>query len=238
MHHSPSSLASEPAWKALVLSSWLLLGRPAVNASESNCAHFRDARLELIWAEDWPALWAMVRAECDVAPVHSTTRRTPTEQKQSRIRKVATVARSGERSRALAAAGNAPPVPVAEQLVRGVGCLYPADPDPAAPAEALVAKVFLSEVPELVPTTLRKMPRLSEPGPRGMRAEHWYDFGVQAGNSNLLVQVIARVAAAGVLHSVLQYLRSGYVTALAKPTRATDHTSCCPFSAGLLSSHS
>ena len=52
MHNNPSSLASEPAWKALVLSSWLLLGRPAVNASESNCAHNLDARLDLFWAED------------------------------------------------------------------------------------------------------------------------------------------------------------------------------------------
>ena len=34
-HQNSCSLASEPAWKALVLSSWLLLGRPAANASES-----------------------------------------------------------------------------------------------------------------------------------------------------------------------------------------------------------
>ena len=47
IHNNRSSLASESAWKALVLSSWLLLGRPAVNASESNCAHCLDARLEL-----------------------------------------------------------------------------------------------------------------------------------------------------------------------------------------------
>ena len=40
IHNNPTSLASESAWKALVLSSWLLLGRPAVNASETNCAHF------------------------------------------------------------------------------------------------------------------------------------------------------------------------------------------------------
>ena len=56
VHNNPTSPASESAWKALVLSSWLLLGRPAVNASESNCAHFLDARLELSWAEDWSAL--------------------------------------------------------------------------------------------------------------------------------------------------------------------------------------
>ena len=58
IHNNPSSLASEPAWKALVLSSWLLLGRPAASASETNCAHFLDARLELFWAGDWSALGA------------------------------------------------------------------------------------------------------------------------------------------------------------------------------------
>ena len=97
VHNNPTSPASESAWKALVLSSWLLLGRPAVNASESNCAHFLDARLELFWAEDWSALGAMVRAECDVAPVQKTTRRTDKEQMQSRVRKVATLARTGEK---------------------------------------------------------------------------------------------------------------------------------------------
>ena len=127
IHNNPSSLASEPAWKALVLSNWVLLGRPAVNASESNCAHYLDERLELFWAEDWSALWTMVRAECDVAPVQNATRRTATEQKQSRIRKVATIDRAGEKGRALAAARNAPPVPVTEQIVQESKSLYPTD---------------------------------------------------------------------------------------------------------------
>ena len=43
------------------------------------------------------------------------------------------------------------------------------------------------------------MPRLSEPGPLGMRAEHWYNFGSLAGNSNLFVQVVAHKAAAAVV---------------------------------------
>ena len=202
----------------LVLSSWFLLGRPAVNASESNCAHFLDARLELFWAEDWSALWAMVRAEYDVAPVLNTTRRTDKQQMQSRIRKVATLARTGEKGRALAAARNAPPVPVTEQIVQEIKSLYPADPEPPAPASAPVSALFLSEVAEHVPTTLRRMPRLSEPGPLGMRAEHWYDFGSLAGNSDLFVQVVAHIAAAAVPNSVLQYLRAGQITPLAKPT--------------------
>ena len=72
----------------------------------------------------------MVRAECDVAPVQNATRRTATEQKQSRIRKVATIARAGEKGRALAAARNAPPVPVTEQIVQEIKSLYPTDPEP------------------------------------------------------------------------------------------------------------
>ena len=151
VHNNPTSPASESAWKALVLSSWLLLGRPAVNASESNCAHYLDARLELFWAEDWSALWAMVRAECDVAPVQNTTRRTEKQQMQSRIRKVATLARTGEKGRALAAARNAPPVPVTEQIVQEIKSLYPADPEPPAPASAPISALFLSEVAEHVP---------------------------------------------------------------------------------------
>ena len=125
----------------------------------------------------------MVRAECDVAPVQNSVRRTEKQQTQSRIRKVATLARAGEKGRALAAARNAPPVPVTEQIVQEIKSLYPVDP-----------------------------------GPLGMRAEHWYDFGSLAGNSDLFVQVVAHIAAAAVPNSVLQYLRAGQITPLAKPT--------------------
>ena len=38
-----------------------------------------------------------------------------------------------------------------------------------------------------------------------MRAEHWYDFGSLAGNSDLFVQVVAHIAAAALPNSVLQY---------------------------------
>ena len=125
---------------------------------------------------------------------------------------------TGEKGRALAAARNAPPVPVTKQIVQEIKSLYPADPEPPVPASAPISALFLSEVAEQVPSTLRKMPRLSDPGPLGMRAEHWYDFGSLAGNSDLFVQVAAHVAAAALPHSVLQYLRAGQITPLAKPT--------------------
>ena len=90
---------------------------------------FLDARLALFWAEDWSALWAMVRAECDVAPVQNTMRRMDKQQVQSRIRKVATLARTGEKGRALPAARNVTPVPVTEQIVQEIKSLHPADPE-------------------------------------------------------------------------------------------------------------
>ena len=78
----------------------------------------------------------------------------------------------------MAAAKNAPPVPVTEQIVQKIKSLYPADPEPPAPAQAFVSGLFITEVAGHVPTTLRKMPRLSEQGPFDMRSEHWYDLGV------------------------------------------------------------
>ena len=110
------------------------------------------------------------------------------------------------------------PVLVTEQIVQEIKSLYPADPEPPASVPAPVSAMFLSEVAEHVPTTLRKMPRLSEPGPLGMRAEHWYDFGSLAGNSDLFVQVISHIAAAAVPSPVLQYLKARQITPLAKPT--------------------
>ena len=138
---------------------------------------------------------AMVRAECDLAPVHNTARRTTSEQKQSRIRKAATLARAGERGRALAAARHAPPVPVTEQI-----CSRDQESPSRRPGTSRSCPGI--EVAELVLVTLRKMPRLGEPGPLGMRAEHWYDFGSVAGDSNLFVQVVAHIAAAAVPYSV------------------------------------
>ena len=163
-----------------------------------------------IGAEDWSALWAMVRAECDIAPVQDATRRTATQQEQSRVRKVATLARAGEKGRALAAARNAPPVPVTEQIVQEIESLYPTGPEPPSLAQALVSDLFLSEVAEFIPTTPQNAPTQ-----RTWTARHACRALVSlAGSSNLFVQVIAHIAAASGPHSVLQYLQAG----LAKPT--------------------
>ena len=126
-------------------------------------------------AEDWSALWAMVRAECDVAPVQNTTRRTDKQQMQSLIRKVATLARTGEKGRALAAARKC--ATSSSHRNKLFKSLYPADPEPPAPAPAPISALFLSEVAEQVLSTLRKMPRLVNQDLSACVLKHWYDFG-------------------------------------------------------------
>ena len=51
-----------------------------------------------------------------------------------------------------------------------------------------------------------------------MRAEHWYNFGTQAGDSDPFARIIAHIATATIPDPVLQYLRAGQVTPLAKHT--------------------
>ena len=87
---------------------------------------------------------------------------------------------AGEKGQALAVAHNAPPVPVTRDIVQEITSLNLVNPDTAIPSTAQVSHKFTAEVMEFIPTTLERMPRLGEPGPLGMRAEHWYDFGTQA----------------------------------------------------------
>ena len=78
--------------------------------------------------------------------------------------------------------------------------------------------VFQAEVASAIPITINKMPRLSEPGPLGMRAEHWYDYSKHTGDINLLAKALAQLAVGNVPDNVPQYFKSGQVSPLPKPT--------------------
>ena len=188
--YEPSFTTTLPHWHQSQLGLRLCLAAGSFwnDLQSTYCAHFLDARLELSFGlrtGQHFGPWYVPNVMSP--PVQNTTHRTDKQQKQSRVRKVVTLARTGEKGRALAAARNAPPgPPVTEQIVQEIKSLYPADPEPPAPTQAFVSGLFLSEVAEHIPITLRKMPRLSEPGPLGMRTEHWYDFGSLAGNSGLI----------------------------------------------------
>ena len=146
-------------------------------------------------------------------------RRRHAEQMQSRVRKVATLARTGEKGRALAAARNAPPVPVTEQIVQEIKSLYPADPEPPAPAQAFVSGQFMSEVAEHVPPhSERCHDSVNQDYLACVR-----NIGMTsplAGNSDLFVQVVAHKAAAAAPNPVLQYLKLDRSHRLPNPQEA------------------
>ena len=156
-HHGPSSSYSEPAWEVLLISSW-----------QTGRERLLERCLDFFWTEDWPALWAMVRAECDVAPTAQGRTRSTTEQTEARICKVATLARAEERGRALAAVRNAPPVPVTRDIVQEITSLYPTNPDPTLPLTNQISHIYTFRIAEFIPLTLKRM----QPSPLGMRAEH------------------------------------------------------------------
>ena len=125
-HHTPRSL----------------LTQFGTSLEGANPQSYLETRLGLFWSEDWPALWALVRAECDVAATAQTRSKTKAERTETRIRKVNTLARAGEKGRALAAARNAPPVSVTRDIVQEIKGLYPVDPDPAVPLNNQITHTF------------------------------------------------------------------------------------------------
>ena len=157
----------------------------------------------------WCVLNVMLRL-CTTRP-----RRTATEQKQSRIRKVATLARSGEKGRALQ--------PETPRQSQSQSRLFKRSRVSSRQTQNL--SLLRRQLRQTF--SCQKLPSSSpphsarchdSPGPFGMRAEHCYDFGAPGSNSNLFVQVVAHIAAASVPHTVLQYLKAGQITPLAKPT--------------------
>ena len=73
----------------LGLAAWLLCLSQYVPVCVCVCV-----RLSVCVSEDWPAFWSTVRAECDVGPISKGPTKSAAERKQSRVRKVATLARS------------------------------------------------------------------------------------------------------------------------------------------------
>ena len=168
------------------------------------------------WAEDWSALRAVARAECGVALVQHTTRRTDKQQMQSRVRKVATLAR------VLVKKDEPWQLPEMHHQSQSRSRLFKR----SRVSTLLIQNPQLPRRPSCRTYSCLKWPSLSLPHSErchdSVNQDHLacvrnigYDFGSLAGNSDLFVQVIAHIAAAAVPNPVLQNLQGW-----------TDHTSC------------
>ena len=218
LNYDTNTQECENGWTLLVLSSWLLLGKPAGKDSEQNCAGHLDERLNLFWSEAWATLWGIIKGECGQA-LARPNKQTDDERRNAKVKMVSTLARAGERGRALAATSQTPPQRFTKEILKEIRQMYPSDPDPAMPITGVtISALFQNQIATQVPSTLKRMPRLSEPGPLGMRAEHWFSFSTQVGEMDVFSKVIAQLATGNVPSQVLMYFRSGQVTPLAKPT--------------------
>ena len=123
-------------------------GRSFSSAVGSSWTGRRRTRRVPIAPASWRRVWnssglcSTVRAECDAAPTVQGRTRSRAEQTEARIRKVATLARAGEQGRALAAARNAPPVPVTRDTVQEITSLYATHPVPALALTNQISHIF------------------------------------------------------------------------------------------------
>ena len=176
IHTSPSSLASKSAWKALVLSSWLLLGRPAINAFESNCT---------FQMHDWSFVGRGLVSGPWYAP-NVMLLRCRTQHTERISSSCSHVFAKLLCWRALVAKDEPWQLPETHRQFQSQNKLFKR-PVPVRSGRAC---------PYFIP----KMPRIL-----GMCADHWNDFGSLAGNSNLFARVSAHIVTGGHRQLVMSF---------------------------------
>ena len=108
VENETASVECANSWKLLVLSSWFLLSRVDGQSSDKSCATHLDERLQLFWAEAWQELWNQIKMDTDPPIPKKRPKPTQQQQLQARARRASTLARAGEKGRALAAVRQQP----------------------------------------------------------------------------------------------------------------------------------
>ena len=155
----------------------------------------------------------------------TVSRRPPTQGATvaHRARRVKTMARVGEISRALRAVHDVPRIAVTVDVVKNITSLYPKPPDlePQEPiSDAMDARtedfpVDLAKFKASLLKTLLRLPRLSAPSILSMRNEHLVVLA-KSSEANSLVDALARLAIGRVPSEVVQFLRGGLILPLGK----------------------
>ena len=123
-----------------LLSSWLLLGRPAENASDANCASFLEARLG---RRNGPhsGLWFELNAMLPPLPKHAPVTK-PNKPSLESVRSPRLPGRAKKVERWQQHA-TLPQSPVTRDIVQEITSLYLLDPHPAIPSIAQVNMLVL-----------------------------------------------------------------------------------------------
>ena len=124
--HGHDSDASLPGWKALLLLPWLLLLKPSQPTEGESCASLLAERLDRFWQGDVQALYTENLGLLKVRSRQHTKH--PESAMESKTKRVKTLERAGEVSRALQAVHGQPRVAVTADTVTAISLLYPKAP--------------------------------------------------------------------------------------------------------------
>ena len=174
LRHGPEAPESLPHWKALLLSSWTFLTRPHNLADTSrNAAQVIEDRLTLWELGLYESLHQQTHA--DSIPTHKRGRKQDAEKRrlQAKAARITTLTSNREVSRALSSLTAAAHPVVDLPAARTIQQLYPnTTRHPAYPPPRHIDPTVITQIQDEVSRALRRLGRLTEPGPLGIRPEH------------------------------------------------------------------
>ena len=203
-------------WKAFLIVPWLLLQRPPDNQSGDSCAALLTERLDRFWQGDVKSLY---REQIGLSRCKSTKKDTGLTDAM-RAKKVKTLARARETGRALRATHDTPRVRVTDDVVKELRALYPQSNDTDGDvemAETPYESIDLQSLIASLSKELKRLPRLSTPGPLSMRNEHLVLLATSTEHATDLATMLARLAVGEAPSEVVDFLRGGLIIPHEKP---------------------
>ena len=218
---NPTHDDSLPYWKAFLMSSWLFLAKDP--ASREDAAHQFEERLQLWNMGLHEELYDLVREA--TKPLIRPTRRTRAQhqaQLQAKAQRVTTLAAAKDISRALDTIQPQDPIQVTQHIADNIQATYPIRRDhPEYPGASEHRDMDDDEatftIMAHVQTALRRMSRLRQPGPLGMRPEHLWALAEHSDYAETFSYLMARIAMGHIHPEALHHLKRGQITPKPKP---------------------
>ena len=169
---------SLPYWKAFIMLSWTLLAKPhSTGDNPHKAATIIDDRLTLWELGLHEALHQQTHADTAPQPQRRRARHTHKQQMEARATRITTLVASREISRALDGLAEPQRLVVDHRVADLVQSTFPlATEHPAFADTPGLNADAIDHIGAEVPRALRRMGRLTEPGPLGMRPEHLHSL--------------------------------------------------------------
>ena len=193
----------------------LLMAKPKTTGQTVSQASALERRLKMAWEGEWDELLADAQRDPRAMPAKPVTE---AQRIQRRAQRVSTLAASGEKGRALAAAvqtgmpyRGTDALPVLRDLFpSGAGQEVP-------PGRCDFGREVLAAAAMHATKSMASPGRLAAPGPIGGRAEHWSAVAGHEAGSLLMTRLLMKVAAGEMPTGAFEAIRTSEIVPLPKP---------------------